>query len=66
MLEVEQFIDRAILSGWDIVFLLHGHGTGALKQAIRQWLPTSGYARRWGPASADQGGDSYTVVALDT
>lgn len=60
----EAFFDRAILSSYDRVFLLHGHGTGALKQAIRQWLPRTAYAAEWSAALPDQGGDAYTVIRL--
>lgn len=36
--EVETYLDKAILSSWDEVRLIHGKGTGALKQAIHQYL----------------------------
>ena len=60
----EQFFDKAMRGGWDAVFLLHGHGTGALKDGLRRWLRSSGYVRTWRPASEDQGGDAFTVVQL--
>ncbi len=60
----EQFFDKAMRGGWDAVFLLHGHGTGALKDGLRRWLRSSGYVRGWRPASEDQGGDAFTVVQL--
>ncbi len=47
-----------------VVFLLHGHGTGALKQGLRHWLPTSHYVRNFRPANAEEGGDALTVVHL--
>ncbi|MBN2799359.1 MAG: Smr/MutS family protein [Deltaproteobacteria bacterium] len=64
--EAEAFFDRAVMSHYDRVFLLHGHGTGALKQTIRRWLPTSAYVGAWAAALPDQGGDAYTVVSLRT
>ncbi|MEM6926755.1 MAG: Smr/MutS family protein [Myxococcota bacterium] len=60
----EQFFDKAMRGGWDSVFLLHGHGTGALKDGLRRWLRSSGYVRAWRPASEDQGGDAFTIVQL--
>ena len=42
----------------------HGHGTGALKQAVREALRTHTTVDRFMPANADQGGDAYTVVAV--
>lgn len=63
--EADRFFDKALMSGFDTVFLLHGHGTGALKQAVRSWLPSHSAVRRWAPATADQGGDAFTVAFLD-
>ena len=60
----EHFFDAALLRNQDAIFVLHGHGTGALKRHIRSWLSASHYVRMWKPAQADQGGDAYTVVVL--
>lgn len=60
----EQFFDKAMRGGWDTVFLLHGHGTGALKDGLRGWLRSSGYVSDWVAASEEQGGDAFTVVEL--
>lgn len=62
--KIEHFLDRCLMTHHDYAFLLHGHGTGALKQAIRQWLPSSPHVHRWAAANEDQGGDAFTVVAL--
>jgi DNA mismatch repair protein MutS2 len=61
---VEAFFARATATSQDVVFLLHGHGTGRMKQAVRQWLPGCGMVEAWAPAMSDQGGDAYTVAAL--
>jgi DNA mismatch repair protein MutS2 len=60
----ETFFDSALQSGDGHVFLLHGHGSGALKTGLRGWLRRSGYVSDWAPGSADQGGDAFTVVML--
>jgi DNA mismatch repair protein MutS2 len=60
----ERFFDKAVQSGWDRVFLLHGHGTGALKDGLRHWLRSSAYVADWAPANEEQGGDAFTIVAL--
>lgn len=61
---VEHHIAEALAGDQRIVFVLHGHGTGAMKRAVRQWLPTSPYVAAWRPAHVEQGGDAYTVAAL--
>ncbi len=61
---VEAFLDRLYGAGEAAAFLLHGHGTGALKSAVRNYLRRSPYAQKHEPAHIDQGGDAVTVVRL--
>jgi dsDNA-specific endonuclease/ATPase MutS2 len=61
---VERFLDSLTLARLSPAFILHGHGTGALKVAVRAWLPRCRYVRGWRPADADEGGDAYTVVDI--
>jgi len=58
------FLDRALSEGQRAVFLLHGHGTGALRDAVRKELARSAYVARFRPADARQGGEGVTVVWL--
>lgn len=60
----ERFLSDLALGPERVAFLLHGHGTGALKQAIRQWAPGYSGARSWRAADPDEGGDAYTIVEL--
>ena len=61
---VEQFLDRAFAEGEESVSILHGHGTGALKQTIREYLDRSPYVRMYRPGTDEEGGDAVTVVAF--
>jgi DNA mismatch repair protein MutS2 len=66
------FLDRAVNEGTNVVFLLHGIGTGALRDAVRAELARSPYVARCSPAGAaggaraweSRGGDAVTVVWL--
>jgi DNA mismatch repair protein MutS2 len=62
--EVDAFLDRMALAQAPHVFLIHGHGTGALKTAVRRHLANSPYAKRSLPAPREQGGDGVTIVLL--
>jgi DNA mismatch repair protein MutS2 len=62
--EVDAFLDRLSLAQAPHAFLIHGHGTGALKTAVRSHLRGSPYARRFFPAPREQGGDGVTIVLL--
>lgn len=62
---VESFLDRLYGSSIDVGYVLHGHGTGALKDAIRQKLATSAhYVAFHRAATPEEGGDKYTVIFL--
>jgi DNA mismatch repair protein MutS2 len=58
------FLDRALNDGRSVVFLLHGHGSGALREAVREELTRSPYVARFRPGDPDRGGEGMTVVWL--
>jgi DNA mismatch repair protein MutS2 len=58
------FLDRAVGGGQPVVFLLHGHGTGALRDAIRKELARSPYVARFRGGAPEQGGEGVTLVWL--
>lgn len=60
----EQFLDRSVGAGRRVAFLIHGHGTGALRQTLRDALSTSRYVERMRPGEPREGGDGVTVVWL--
>jgi len=61
---LESFLDEAMLESREVVFVLHGHGTGAMKSAVRRVLAASPYVSATMPAPEDQGGDALTVSRL--
>ena len=62
---VTYFIDDAILVGCTRVRILHGTGTGALRQMIRQYLKTVPGVRHFQDEHVQLGGAGITVVELD-
>ena len=61
---VDRFLSQLLERHLRVGFVLHGHGTGALKQAVRRALPTHPQVRRWRAAHPDEGGDAYTLVEI--
>jgi DNA mismatch repair protein MutS2 len=62
--KVDAFLDRLLNVGEAAGFVLHGHGTGALKSAIRSHLQASSYIEQSQAADADSGGDAFTIFWL--
>ena len=62
---VMYFVDDAILLSMSEVRILHGTGTGALRQAIRQYLSTVPGVANYHDEHVQLGGAGITVVELD-
>ena len=62
---VMHFIDDAILIGLSRVRILHGTGTGALRQLIRQYLTTVPNVKKAKDEHVQFGGAGITVVDLE-
>ena len=58
------FLDRSLNENRRVCFLIHGHGTGALKEAIRQELKSSPYVRFFRAGESGEGGDGVTIAWL--
>jgi len=58
------FLDRSINEARRVCFLVHGHGTGALKEAIRRELKSSPYVRYFRAGQMGEGGDGVTIAWL--
>ncbi len=62
---VDAFLDKLMRTNHGNGWILHGHGGGALKKAVRGHLQQSRYVARQQPGPLDDGGDAWTVVELD-
>ena len=63
--EVEAYLDKASLANLTPVYIIHGHGTGALKQSVRDFLSTSPYVAKFRPGEDTEGGDGVSVVDIN-
>lgn len=62
---VTYFIDDAIMVGVETVKILHGTGSGALRQLIRQYLDTVHGVKKFRDEHVQFGGSGITVVEFD-
>jgi len=61
----DRFVDESLLSGRDVVFVIHGHGTGALRDAVREHGRLHPSIERLRGGDPTEGGDGVTVVWID-
>lgn len=62
--DIESFLDKAVLTGYTLVYIVHGKGTMVLRQKIREYLKTSPYVNEFKDAEQNEGGHGCTVVTL--
>lgn len=62
---LEFYLDKASLANLHQIQIIHGHGTGALKSAVRDFLATSPYVAKFRPGEDSEGGDGVSVVDLN-
>jgi DNA mismatch repair protein MutS2 len=62
--QVDRFVDESLLAGRDAIFVVHGHGTGALRSAIRSHLQTHKAIEKLRAGEQNEGGDGVTVAFL--
>jgi DNA mismatch repair protein MutS2 len=61
---LERYIDQASTAEAGRVTVIHGHGTGALRDSVREHLTSHPLVREWRAGERGEGGDGATVVSL--
>ncbi|MDD3149890.1 MAG: endonuclease MutS2 [Candidatus Gastranaerophilales bacterium] len=62
--ELENYLDDASLANLSPITIIHGHGTGAMKEAVREYLKTSPYVAKFRAGEKSEGGDGATIIDL--
>ncbi len=61
---LDRYLNDAYLAGLPWVRIIHGKGTGALRQAVRDTLKDHKLVASFSSASATEGGEGVTIVRL--
>ena len=64
LFRLEEFLDGAVRDGLGSVRVIHGRGTGALRNAVRELLARHKLVREFGPEPPERGGNGATAVEL--
>ena len=62
--ELEKYLDRAFLAGLPRVRVIHGHGAGILRRALRDFLKGHPHVATLEEAPQNEGGQGATIVEL--
>lgn len=61
---LEAYLDKASLANLTPVYIIHGHGTGALKAAVREFVSESPYVAKFRIGNDAEGGDGVCVIDI--
>src|SRR6266566_2538275 len=61
---VDKFLDEAALAGKPRIRIIHGHGTGALRRGLGEFLSSHPLVERHASEAEERGGNAITVVEL--
>jgi DNA mismatch repair protein MutS2 len=64
LVELDRYLDTAYLAGLPFVRIIHGKGTGALRQAVREELRAHPLVGEFRAGDANEGGEGVTVAKL--
>ena len=62
--KLDKYLDDALLAGLEEVIIVHGKGTGTLKNAVVEFLRDYPHVANFRPGRLNEGGDGVTVVTL--
>lgn len=61
---LDRYIDSSLLAGLNTVTIIHGIGTGAIRNGVQQYLKRNRHVKSYNYAPANQGGTGATIVHL--
>ncbi len=64
LIRLDRYLNDAFLAGLATVRVIHGKGTGALRQAVREELKNHPLVKSFRPAELEEGGNGATIVEL--
>ncbi|MBO4548447.1 MAG: Smr/MutS family protein, partial [Abditibacteriota bacterium] len=64
LLRLEKYLDKAMMGNLDRLRIVHGKGTGALRQAVCNYLRHNSAVLSFSPGDPEEGGDGVTIAKL--
>jgi DNA mismatch repair protein MutS2 len=61
---IDKYLDDAVMGGLSTVHIIHGKGTGALRNGVREYLRSHSHVAEFRLGGAGEGGSGVTVVKL--
>lgn len=65
MIQVDKFIDNALVNNYSMVRIIHGMGSGVLRKGVRKMLDKNKYVKSYRDGGANEGGLGATLVYFE-
>jgi len=62
---IDNYLDEVYMSSLDEVVIIHGKGTGALREGVREYLDNHYHVKKMRGGELNEGGTGVTVVTLN-
>ena len=64
MHDLDQYMDEALLANYPTVTIIHGKGTGAIRNGVQEYLKQHRQIKSYKYAPPEAGGDGATIVVF--
>ena len=64
LIKLDRYLNNAFMAGLSQVKIIHGKGTGTLRQAVREQLAKHPLVSSYRPAGYGEGGEGVTIAEL--
>ena len=64
MVRLDKYFDEVLLAGYQSITIIHGHGTGALRNGVQEYLRKNKHVATFRFGGAGEGGTGATIVEL--
>jgi len=61
---LEGYLSDAVMANLETARIIHGHGTGVLRQIVREYVAGQPLVKSFRPGQNNEGGDGVTVITL--
>ncbi|MDH3627014.1 MAG: Smr/MutS family protein [Acidobacteriota bacterium] len=62
--KLDRYLDEGVAAGLDVTRIVHGHGTGKLRNAVREYLRGDPRIKKVRPGDETEGGNAATIATL--
>lgn len=64
IVDIDKYLDDSYIAGLTEIYIIHGKGTGALREGVKSYLRTHRHVKSFRIGKYNEGGDGVTIVEI--